>query len=233
MPKGGSGTSTVVCAFAALLRDQRAEARIVDLAGDQPALLGLGAEPTPGVADWLALGPQAPTEALARLEVEVDHHGLRLLPLGRCGPEPGSVAPRGEAGAALAMALRSEATPTVVDLGDAASPALLAVAELADATVLVVRPCYLALRRAVHSGALPYTVGVILVDEPGRALGAREVSDVLGLSVLARIPWRSAVTRATDSGLLASRVPDALRRPLARLAGRWIDLPDASDGAAA
>ena len=71
------------------------------------------------------------------------------------------------AGAALAVALRDGPIPVIVDCGRAAEPATRAVAEVADATVAVVRGCYLTLRRAVRAPALACTMGAVLVEEPG------------------------------------------------------------------
>src|SRR5262245_13680370 len=69
---GGSGTSvfTAGCALV-LARDDRDSGRVggvrvADLAGDLPAIFGLGADPEVGLADWLAAGAEAPTEALDR-----------------------------------------------------------------------------------------------------------------------------------------------------------------------
>ena len=231
--KGGSGTSTIACACAGVLAEHHAPVSLVDLAGDQPALLGTATDPATGLADWLALGPEAPTEALARLAVDIDGSDLVLLPLGRSAGEPERVVPTGAAGAALAMALQASGATVVADLGRAETAAQIAMAELADATLLVIRPCYLALRRAVQAPALRHTSGVVVVDEPGRALGVREIRDVLGLPVLARVAWRSAIARATDAGLVLVRTPDALRRPLSRMVGPWIGLPDVGPEAAA
>ncbi len=232
--KGGSGTSTVAAACAGVLAEHHAPVLLVDLAGDQPALVGAAVDPTTGLADWLALGPEAPTEALARIAVEIDGPRFTLLPMGRPVHDAPSAQPStGAAGAALAMALTASGAVAVADLGRADTPAQGAMAELADATILVIRPCYLALRRAVQAPALLHTHGIVMVDEPGRALGAREIRDVLGVPVLARVAWRSAIARAADAGLVLARTPDALRRPLTRMAGRWIDMPDIGPGAAA
>jgi hypothetical protein len=75
-------------------------------------------------------------------------------------------------------------------------------------SLLVTRGCYLALRRAVRHVARP--AGVILVEEPGRALGANEVAEVVGAPIVARIPVRPAIARAVDAGVLAARLPAAL-----------------------
>jgi hypothetical protein len=91
---------------------------------------------------------------------------------------------------------------------------------VADVSVVVLRGCYLALRRAVHSPLLPRATGVALVEELGRSLGSPEVRDVLDRPVLTRVPVRPAVARAVDAGVLAARLPDALARPAARLLAR-------------
>ena len=196
-PKGGVGTSVLAAAVAlAVARDQRGvpradassqgaggpDARLVDLSGDQPAVLGLGADPELGVGDWLAAGPDAPHDALDRLGVAVTS-GLVLLPRGAVV----AGAPAG-AGASLAHALRSRRGPVVADCGAATSPAIRGFAQAADTTLVVLRPCYLALRRAVHDGLLGATDGVVVVEEPGRALGTREVTEVLDLPVVAQVP---------------------------------------------
>ncbi len=79
--------------------------RVADLAGDLPAVFGLGADPDVGLADWLDAGVEAPTEALDRLLTEVAP-GVALLPRGR-GPRVPTVLPAPETGAALGVALGS------------------------------------------------------------------------------------------------------------------------------
>ena len=228
-PKGGAGTSVLAAAVAlaaAREADRGAGVRLADLAGDLPAVLGLGADPVLGLGDWLAAGPEAPGEALDRFVVEVAA-GVGLLPLGTARPDA-----RAEAGAALAVVLRDGAWPVVADCGTGLEPAVRACAELADATVVVLRPCYVALRRAVHSTMLASTAGVVVVEEPGRALGTKEVTEVLDLPVLARIPVRDEISRAVDAGILTTRLPNALARPARQLATRVGILP-ARRGAAA
>ena len=215
-PKGGSGTSVLAAACAATLA-RTGPCRLADLAGDQPAILGLGADPGTGIADWLAAGPEAPVEALDRLAVEVAP-GLHLVPPGtRRLLAPHAAA---AAGAALAAALRAAPEPCVVDAGRADDPARRMVVEVADAAVLVVRGCYLTLRRAVHAPLTVQATGIAFVDEPGRALGAAEARDVLDRPVLARVPVRPAIARAVDAGILAVRTPEPLARAAARLLER-------------
>ncbi len=216
-PKGGSGTS-VLAAACALVLARRGGSRLADLDGDQPALFGLGADPPTGLGDWLAAGPEAPTDALERLTLEAAT-GVALVPRGAAARLLAPV-PAAEAGAALAVALRDGPLPTVVDLGRARSPAARAMVEVADASVVVVRGCYLTLRRAVHAPPLARAAGVLLVTESGRSLGRREVEDCLDRPVLAEVPVRAAVARAVDAGLLPVRLPEVLARPVSEALGR-------------
>jgi hypothetical protein len=217
-PKGGSGTSVMAAACALVLARDASGARLADLAGDQPAIFGLASDPETGVADWLAAGTEAPPDALERLTVPAAP-GIALLPRG--APErPLAPQPAAEAGAALAVALRDGPVPAVVDAGRATAPSARALVEVADASVVVVRGCYLALRRSVHSPLLERAAGVVLVEEPGRSLGPSEVADVLDRPVLARVLVRSAVARSVDAGILAARLPEPLARSAARMLAR-------------
>src|SRR6266516_781357 len=216
-PKGGSGTS-VLAAACALVLGRRGGARLADLDGDQPALFGLASEPPTGLVDWLGAGPEAPTDALERLTVEAAS-GVSLIPRGTPA-RPLAPVPATETGAALAVALRDGLVPTVVDLGLAQTPAARAVLEVADASLVVVRGCYLTLRRAVRAAPLAHASGVVHVAEPGRAIGRRDVAGVLDRPVLAEVPVRTAIARAVDAGLLPTRLPEVLARPVHEALGR-------------
>jgi hypothetical protein len=219
---GGSGTSVFTAACALVLARQARDAghatgvRVVDLAGDLPAVFGLGADPEVGVADWLDASVEAPTDALDRLLGEVAP-GIALLPRGR-GPQLATALPAAESGAALAVALGHGESPVLVDCGTAREPAARAVVEVADVALVVLRGCYLALRRAVHAPPLEHTAGVVLLDEPGRSLGASEIGQVLDLPVLSRVPVKDAIARAVDAGVLPTRLPE----PLGRAAGELL-----------
>ena len=220
-PKGGSGTSVFTAACALVLARELGApggVRVSDLDGDQPAIFGLGADPELGLLDWLGAGPEAPTEALDRLLVEVAP-GVGLLPRGGTGRVLTPVA-AAESGAALAVALGDGPVPTLVDCGTADEPATRAVVEVADVAIVVIRGCYLALRRAVRAPALGPTAGAVLVEEPGRSLSAHEVADVLDLPVLARVPVKSVVARTVDAGVFAARLPEPLARPAGELLQR-------------
>lgn len=218
--KGGSGTTVISAALALVLAAtageagrEPAEVVVADLAGDLPAALGLPDPPGPGLADWLAAGADVPDDALVRLEVEA-RPGLRLLPWGdpgvgtAAGP-PGVASARAEA---LAAVLAADPRLVVADCGVASAGPGLALAAAASPSLLVVRPCYLALRRALAAPIRPS--GVVLVNEPDRALGRRDVEEVLGVPVRAEVEYDSAVARAVDAGLLAARMPRRFERAL-------------------
>jgi cellulose biosynthesis protein BcsQ len=93
----------------------------------------------------------------------------------------------------------------VIDAGTEADPQV-AVSE----HYLVVRPCYLALRRAMVDLGRPQ--GIVLVAEPERSLTRADVEDVLGLAVVATLAVQPSTARLLDAGLLAAQL--AHRLPL-------------------
>ena len=222
--KGGSGTSVVAAALAVAAARRPHGSLLVDLCGDQPAVLGRSEPGGPGVLDWLTDGVDAPPDALGRLEIDVIP-GLRLLPAGSAD-EPGMVDDRGgssgnrdrdrrEQTALLVNLLSSQQRQVVVDAGRVdGNPTTGArmLATSAAISLLVVRPCYLALRRAVASGVRP--TAVVVVTEPWRALTSTDVADVVGAPVVAEIAVEGSVARAVDAGLLATRLPRLLDRAL-------------------
>ena len=230
-PKGGSGTSVVAAALA-LVSAARCETRLADLAGDQPAILGLPPLPGPteqlpysavgqGLTEWLAAGPSAPTESLDQMAVPVTA-GLSLLPCGSGATSNGLP----EAGAALGVALRDSGV-VVLDAGGSTGGAVDGLLDVADATLIVLRPCYLALRRAVGDARLGRTTGAILVEDAGRALDAADVAAVVGVPVVGRVPVRAEIARAVDAGVLRDRLPS----PLLVFAGTVLDrLGDVAGG---
>ena len=207
--KGGSGT-TVVAAAIALRFARSSPVVLADLAGDLPTVLG-GEEPPadgPGLAEWLAAGPSVDDTAFDRLLVSVTAR-LSLLPRGGRGVDVG----RDEnAGSRLAAALAAYGRGTVVaDCGLIApgSPAWTVAAE-AQQSLLVMRSCYLALRRAVELPLRPS--GVVLIEETGRMIDRDAVEEALGVPVIARVDWDPSIGRAVDAGLLTARFPAKLRR---------------------
>jgi len=80
---------------------------------------------------------------------------------------------------------------------------------------LVLRPCYLALRRAARLATRPN--GVVVMREAGRALTARDIQSVVGAPVVGEITVSDGVARSVDAGLLATRLPKQLADELAQL----------------
>lgn len=224
--KGGSGTTVVAAALALLLARRPGGCLLADLAGDLPAALGLpDPEPgSPGVAEWMSAGADA--DALRRIEIEAAA-GLALLPRGRApwprrdGDAPPAPPASGD-GDRLVAALAGDVPhgveggrPVVADCGTPEGPAA-EVAAAATLSLLVIRPCYLALRRAVNAPVRPS--GIVLVEEKGRSLGPHDVEDVLGVPVRVVVPWDPSIARAVDAGLLSARVPRTLTGALRRAA---------------
>ena len=200
--KGGSGVS-VTAAAVAVDAATHEPTLLVDLAGDQPAVLGVDEPAGEGVLDWCAADAVA-GDALTRLEVPV-RDGLSLLPSGvRSTGGPDRLAD-------LWTALAAERRTVVVDAGVSSDTPVVPVGR----TLLVIRSCYLALRRASRLTRRPD--GVVVVLDPGRALDRRDVADVVGAPVLAVIGVDPSVARAVDAGVFARRVPPVLRTAVRRL----------------
>ena len=60
--------------------------------------------------------------------------------------------------------------------------------------------------------------GVVLIEEPGRALTHADVERSVRAPIVATVGWDTRVARAVDAGLLATRLPRPLHRALARVA---------------
>ena len=204
--KGGSGTTVVAASLALLAASAPDGALLVDLGGDASAALGLPEPPGPGVWDWLLAQPSPEPEALEHLQITVAP-GLQLLPAG----DGVGTTPTAQRVDLLHRVLSARESVVVVDAG-LVPPSFVPLVARAHRSLLVLRPCYLALRRA---SALPVRpTGIVLVCEPGRALGRRDVEDVIGVRVQAEVDVDPTIARAVDAGLLASRLPRALSRPL-------------------
>jgi hypothetical protein len=192
------GTSVVAAALA-LEFARHQPVTLVDLAGDQPAVLGIP-EPTDANDDGCVFG-----EAVAGTGVRLVSRSAAMSAAAIMGSSP-------------VVPVPSTGETVVVDAGlvrDADDPAGSVVAR-ADRSLLVLRPCYLALRRAQRSSLR--RDGIVLVAEPERSLSAHDVEACLGTPVVAQIPVHPAVARAVDAGLLVARMPAPLRRPIARCA---------------
>lgn len=199
--KGGVGTTVVAASLALLLaEDDDTGVVLADLAGDAPAVLGMPEPTSPGLAGWLSAGARVPADALARIEVDAAP-GLGLLPRGQGDLEPA----RAEVLAAL---LDRSPRPAVVDCGCLRDVAATALVGRARHSLLVTRPCYVALRRAARSPVRPS--GVVVVNEPGRVLRGADVAAATRAPVVAQVELDPKVARLVDSGLLGRRLPRSL-----------------------
>lgn len=123
-----------------------------------------------------------------------------------------TIVPSVDTWAALGLS-EGATTATMVDLNidptpSSDTPNVVLDGERGDVTYLVVRACYLALRRAVHDGIT--ADGIVLIEEPGRALQARDVAFALNIPIVAKIPFDPNISRCVDAGLLAARTPAVL-----------------------
>lgn len=196
--KGGSGTTVTA---AALALSSATPSVLIDCDGTLPWALGIDDLDGPGIAEWLNC--DAPVDRLGALETRLSgdhsliHRGDGLIVPGRRW----SLAAHDWIGGERSV---------VIDAGTNPDPGLL---ELDGANrILVVRPCYLALRAAAAS-PLPID-GVILIDEPGRRLCAEDVELALNAPVRAVLITDPAVARAVDAGLLVARLPRGMQRQL-------------------
>ena len=205
--KGGSGTTVVSAALAHTLAQRNtATVRIVDLAGDIPSALGIAEPSGEGVMNWL----QQQHVPIQSLQIPVTAR-VSLIPRGNDSLLHHDLT--AEHCNSLATELDTSNELTVVDAGSGHIPQLI---NNATTSLLVIRPCYLALRKAAHLSVKPH--GIVLINEPGRSLGKRDVESVVGAPVLVDLPLDPTIARCVDAGLLASRIPTVLSQHLAHVA---------------
>ena len=205
--KGGSGTTVVSAALALTLAQRNtATVRIVDLAGDIPSALGIAEPSGEGVMNWL----QQQHVPIQSLQIPVTAR-VSLIPRGNDSLLHHNLT--AEHCNSLATELDTSNELTVVDAGSGHIPQLI---NNATTSLLVIRPCYLALRKAAHLSVKPH--GIVLINEPGRSLGKRDVESVVGAPVLVELPLDPTIARCVDAGLLASRIPTVLSQHLAHVA---------------
>lgn len=202
-PKAGSGTSVVAAAIAGLTARSGRRTFLIDLGGDSAAILGLPT-PTMGISDVVD-GDGA--HSLLDIAVTVSDNldlvspGLGQLPqphVGRWSRIESQLVDMSASGALV-----------VIDAGVETYPDW--VKRISDRVHLVIRPCYVALKRAVeHKRSDELGDGVIVVSESDRALTARDVTLVLNLPIVAEVPVHADISRRVDAGLLNSHIPDRL-----------------------
>jgi hypothetical protein len=197
--KGGSGTTVFASALALMLAERNGKATIIDFAGDVPSVLGMAEPVGRGIRDWMATSDRDPAH----------FDNLRVSATSRL-----SVVPVGSAAAfddsAFEDLVAASDDHTVIDFGMMCPPESLRRAARGD--WLVIRPCYLALRRAARLAQRPG--GVVLMNEEGRSLTSRDVQAVVGTAVVGEITVADGVARSVDAGLLATRLPKQLSEEL-------------------
>lgn len=152
-----------------------------------------------GAGGVLALDAQDPgrRDLASVLGCEPDAEVITHLRTQLWPPPDGGAAPMATAGI------------TVADTGLAGTDAQMALLDRAAHAFAVIRPCYLGVHRLV---ADPRRVdGLIVIEEPDRALTADDIEHATGRRVVARLRHDPAVARAVDAGLLATRLPRTLR----------------------
>jgi hypothetical protein len=210
--QGRLRTTVVAAALARRIAQEAPDgALLVDTAGESLAALGMPESEGPGLAGWLRSRDHSGLPVVAACPgLSVVHRGAGAL-----------VSDRADR---LVDALASDARSAVVDCGTNPTGVGAALAERADQSILVTRPCDLALRRTL-SDQSPRPTVVVLVREPGRALSAEDVAEALAAPVVAEIDVDPAVARAVDAGLLVARTPASLDAGLSSLLAA-IDAPD-------
>lgn len=212
--KGGSGTTAVAASLTIALAGAGRPVVAADFAGDLAVAIGLPDPPGPGVRNWLDAGSDVPADGLERIAA-TGERGITFVPRGDWVTGRGS--DDCDAAVRLADGLRAltPGAPVIADAGVVDSPGMRAFVAAADRSLLVVRSCYLGLRRAV---AAPRPTAVVVVREPGRSLSPRDIGDSLGVPVAAVIEWDPAVAYALDTGLLRTRLPRRVTQQLRRVA---------------
>jgi len=200
--KGGSGSTVFAAALALELAGRGKNTTIIDFGGDVPSVLGLAEPAGRGVRDWLAdQGRQA--DELHGLGFHASKH-LRVIPAGSGSSFDGD---------ALHTMCALLDHNSVVDFGTLRPPD--SVRKDVSNDWLVIRPCYLALRRASRLTDPPK--GVVVIKESWRALTSRDIQAVVGAPVVAEITVCDTVARSVDAGLLATKLPKRLSKELESL----------------
>ena len=198
--KGGQGTSTTAALAAVGVAADR-PALLVDLCGDQSNLFRVDPR-REGIAEWSAGDLTA--RALRHQEVHVTDT-LRLLPRGRGPIDPRRAQELVEwlVGSGQVEAVIADAGTLDPECGGEARDYQLRrmVAQVAVESVLVTKPCYLALRRCEPNTVSP--TGVIMVSDMRRALGPADIEQAAGAPVLATVPLDLQIALAADGGDMA------------------------------
>jgi hypothetical protein len=193
-PKGGQGCTTIAAVLAVLAARSDQPTLLLDTRGDAAAILGVS-DPAP--ASTFA-------DAIANAVEPCDH--LRVVSVAGDQIDTEVISAISELVAAGHRVRVDTGTDhDVLHRFDPLSPQRL----------LVTRPCYVALRRAIGVPFVPDHI--VLISEDQRCLTERDVSLALALPVTS-VPYDPAIARAIDAGLLAARLPRCLANAITQLA---------------
>ena len=192
-PKGGNCTTVTATAYALLMAARGTHTVLIDLCGDVPAAAGMAEPTTPGINDWLSESSTSDAQTLVTLGTPFDN-GLVIVHRGSSFVEG---QPRWSD---LANAITTLPMNIVIDAGTTFLPDELRRA--VTHVTMVVKPCYLSLRRASR---MQRPTQLFVVCEESRALTIKDVGHVLGMPVTCEIPYTPAISRAVDAGMLPSR----------------------------
>ena len=194
--KGGQGVTTIAAALATIHAATGRKTLLIDTSSDLPAMLGITEPAGPGLGEYLnntriTLGDittpvmeRLDLIALGAIQVVFDADGYGLITGGLDGYDS-----------------------VIIDT----TPAAHEWNRHVDQSILVTRPCYLAIRRALCHDR---PTEIVLIDEPARSLTAADIETCLGLPVTATVAFDPTIARAVDTGLLTSRLPRNLARAL-------------------
>ena len=192
-PKGGNCTTVTAAAHAILLAARGTPTLLIDLCGDIPAALGMAEPTTFGINDWLSEHSPSDAQAIMTMGTTFDN-GLIVL-------HRGSPFVKGQPRwPDLARAISALPMNIIIDAGITFVPDELRRA--VSHVTMVVKPCYLSLRRASR---MQRPTQLFVVCEESRALTVKDVGHVLGMPITSEIPYTPAISRAVDAGMLPSR----------------------------
>jgi len=175
--RGGQGTSTIAASLAMLAAGHGPTLLCSDEPAITAALLGVTLPLTDD--DVVEVAPNLDLATAAGGSVTPSGYNMIVIDAGRIPTGPFD---------------RAQGDWTALDA-----------AGLVDHYAVLRGPCYVGLA-TLTAGCGGWFDGAILVLEDGRALTDRDVTDVLGVPVVATVPVHEAIARATDAGLLLARL---------------------------
>jgi MinD-like ATPase involved in chromosome partitioning or flagellar assembly len=220
--KGGSGTTVTCTAIALALMRPDQTGVIIDLggehSGDVGSLVGCSTQPRSGLTDWLIADTTVPPSALA--ELLQDRVQPRVLSVGhhRADITNPSAEQSIETTQRLQDALHWLVDTygfVVLDLGSHTDWLADTASSLADASLLILRPCSLSVRASVNSTRR--VVGAVIVGDGSRSLLQADIEGLLGVPVLTHIKSHPAIADAVDSGRFSKGVPREMKRSIGTL----------------